>query len=349
MSLTFVYLCWIILCLCHWWPWKFCFVENFPMASEDNKIDLSSMAVADLRRSLEKLCQGSPSPPYNHDFPERFVQQCNLPFLHFSITRIDGLKIFCESKYSGKSCPRFEQKKVIMTLDFLADGHWLWFAPDQPSVSQSSVVSSVCQADEVTGSDSSTSNDSDASQKTLSTPGDISLGSILRAIQDSRDESNIRFDSLEGRMATKDGLDLSEKKMQNIMHDKITNFVTSIQHQLTAVEERLEARIDHLASDHDQLVSNVSMLSDHVDKVTTWSDSSLHTTITDSMGAASSNMTVVPSEAGHDNVPLRTPGDYVPSPVWHLLHSTMVSAQGWVRYTLPTPSHRSPIFIGGFG
>ena len=39
ISLTFVWLCWIIHVLCHWWPWKFCCVENFPMASEGDKID----------------------------------------------------------------------------------------------------------------------------------------------------------------------------------------------------------------------------------------------------------------------------------------------------------------------
>ena len=214
------------------------------MASEDDKIDLSSVAVTDLRKSLETLCQGSTLPPYNYDFPERFVQQRDLHFSHFSTTRIDGLKFFRESEYSGKSCPRFEQKEVTMTLDFVTNGRWLWFVPEQPSVSQSSVVSSVSQADEVTGSGSSASNDSDASEKTLSTSNNISLASIMQAIQDSRNESNARFDSLEGRMATKQDLDLSEKKMQNMMHTKITIFATSIQRQLTAVEERLDARID---------------------------------------------------------------------------------------------------------
>ena len=51
ISLTFVYLCWIIHIVCHWWPWKFCCVENFPMASEDDKIDLSSVAVTDVQNS----------------------------------------------------------------------------------------------------------------------------------------------------------------------------------------------------------------------------------------------------------------------------------------------------------
>ena len=37
--------------VCHWWPWKFCFVQNFQMASEDDKIDLSSVAVTDLQKS----------------------------------------------------------------------------------------------------------------------------------------------------------------------------------------------------------------------------------------------------------------------------------------------------------
>ena len=73
MSLTFVYLYWIIHILCHWWPWKFISiafsVENFPMVSEDDKIDLSSVAVTDLKKS-----------PCNYDFPERFVQQCDLHF-----------------------------------------------------------------------------------------------------------------------------------------------------------------------------------------------------------------------------------------------------------------------------
>ena len=159
-----------------------------------------------------------------------------------------------------------------------------------------------------------------------------------------------RFDSLEGRMATKDDLDLSEKKMQNMMHNKITNFATSIQRQLTAVEERIDARIDNIASDHNQLVSNVSVLSDRVDKVTTGAGGSLHTAITDSTGAAFSSVAAVPSETGNDNAPLRTPGDYAPPPVRHLLHSTMVSAQGRVRYTsetVPTPTHKSPIFSLG--
>ena len=320
------------------------------MASEDDKIDLSSVAVTDLRKSLETLCQGSTLPPYNYDFPERFVQQRDLHFSHFSITRIDGVKFFRESEYSGKSCPRFEQKEVTMTLDFVANGRWLWFAPEQPSVSQSSVVSSVSQAEEVQSNGASATNDSDASQKTLSTPGDISLASILQAMQAMETRIGTRFDSLEGRMATKDDLDLSEKKMQNMMHNKITNFATSIQRQLTAVEERLDARIDNLASDHNQLVSNVSVLSDRVDKVTTGAGGSLHTTITDSTGAAFSSVAVVPSETGNDNAPLRTPGDYAPPPVRHLLHSTMVSAQGRVRYTsetVPTPSHKSPIFSLG--
>ena len=131
------------------------------------------------------------------------------------------------------------------------------------------------------------------------------------------------------------------------MHNKITNFATSVQQKLTAVEERLDARIDNLASDHNQLVSYVSVLSDCVDKVTTGAGGSLHTTITDSTGAAFSSVAVVPSETGNDNAPLRTPGDYAPLPVRHLLHSTMVSAPGRVRYTsetVPTLSHKSPIF-----
>ena len=320
------------------------------MASEDDKIDLSSVAVIDLRKSLEKLCQGSTLLPYNFDFPERFVQQPDLHFSHFSITRIDGLKFFRESEYSGNSWPRFEQKEVTMILALVANGRWLWFVPEQPSVSQSSDVTSVSQADEVKSNGASTTNDSDASQKYLSTPGDISLASILQAMQTMETRIGTRIDSLEGRMATKDDLDLSEKKMQNMMHNKITHFSTSIQRQLTAVEERLDARIDNLASDHNQLVSNVSVLSDRVDKVTTGAGGSLHTTITDSTGAAFGSVAVVPSETGSDNAPLRTPGDYAPPPVWHLLHSTMVSAQGCVRYTsetVPTPSHKSPIFSLG--
>ena len=172
----------------------------------------------------------------------------------------------------------------------------------------------------------------------------------MHAMQDSRNKSNARFDLLEGRMVTKDDLDLSEKKMQNMMHNKITNFATSIQRQLIAIEERLDARIDNLASDHNQLVSNVSVLSDRVDKVTTGAGGFLHTTITDSTGAAFSSVAVVPSETGNDNAPLRTPGDYTPPPVRHLLHSTMVSAQGHVRYTsetVPTPSHKSLFFSLG--
>ena len=215
------------------------------MASGDDKIDLSSVAVTDLRKSLEKLCQGSTLLPYNYDFPERIVQQRDLHFSHFSIPRTDGLKFFRESEYSRKYCPRFEQKEVTMTLDFVANGRWLWFAPEQPSVSQSSAVSSVSKADKVTGSGSSATNDSDTSQKAVSTPGDISLASILQAMQAMETRIGTRFDSLEGRVATKDDLDLSEKKMQNMMHNKITNFATSIQRQLTAVEERLDARIDN--------------------------------------------------------------------------------------------------------
>ena len=333
--------------LCHWWPWKFSRVENFPMASEDDKIDLSSVAVTDLRKSLETLCQGSALPPYNYDFPERFVQQRVLHFAHFSFTRIDGLNFFRESEYSGKSCPRFEKKEVTVTLDFVVNGRWLWFVPGQPSVSQSSDVTSVSQVDEVKSNGASTTNDSDASQKSLSTPGDISLASILQAMQGMETRIGTRFDSVEGRMATKDDLDLSEKKMQNMMHNKITNFATSIQRQLTAIEERLDARIDNLASDHNQLVSNVSVLSNRVDKVTTGAGDSLHTTITDSTGAAFSSVAVVPSETGNDNAPLRTSGDYAPPPVRHLLHSTMVSARARVRYTsetVPTPSHKSPFF-----
>ena len=199
------------------------------MAPNDDKIDLLSVAVTDLRKSLEKLCQGSTFPPYNYGFPEHFVQQRDLHFSHFYITRIDGLKFFRESEYSGKSCPRFEQKEV-------------------------------------------------------------------------------------------------------------TNFATSIQRQLTS----LDARIDNLAFDHNQLVSNVSVLSDGVDKVTTGAGGSLHTTITNSTGAAFSGM------AGNDNAPLRTPGDYAPPPVRHLLHSTIVSAQGRVRYTSETvPPHKLPIFFTG--
>ena len=182
------------------------------MASEDDKIDLSSVAVTDLRKSLETLCEGSTLPPCNYDIPERFVQQRDLPFSYFSITRIDGLKFFSESEYSGKSCPRFEQKDVTMTLDFVANGRWLWFVPEQPSVSQSSDVTSVSQADEVKSNGASTTNDSDASQKSLSTPGDISLASILQAMQAMETRIGTRFDSLKGRMATKDDLDLSEKK-----------------------------------------------------------------------------------------------------------------------------------------
>ena len=149
MSLTFVYLCWIILCPLSLMTLKILLCWSFPMASEDDKIDLSSVAVTDLRKSVENLCQGSTLPPYNYDFPECFVQHRDLHFSHFSITRIDGLKFFCESEYSGKSCPRFEQKEVTMTFDFVATGRWLWFAPEQPSVSESSVVSSVSQADQV--------------------------------------------------------------------------------------------------------------------------------------------------------------------------------------------------------
>ena len=137
-----------------------------------------------------------------------------------------------------------------MTLDFVANGRWLWFVPEQPSVSQSSEVTSVSQVDEVKSTGASTTNDSDASQKSLSTPGDISLASILQAMQAMETRIGTRFDSLEGRMATKDDLDLIEKKMQNMMYNEITNFAISIQRQLTAVEERLDARIDNLASDH---------------------------------------------------------------------------------------------------
>ena len=149
------------------------------MASEVDKIDLSSVAVTDLRKSLETLCQGSTLLPYNYDFPERFGQQRDLHFAHFSITRIDGLRFFRQSEYLGKSCPRFEQKEVTMTLDFVTNGRWLWFVPEQHSVSQSSDVTSVSQADEVKSNGASTTNDSDASQKTVSTPVDISLASIL--------------------------------------------------------------------------------------------------------------------------------------------------------------------------
>ena len=84
-----------------------------------------------------------------------------------------------------------------------------------------------------------------------------------------------------------------------------------------------------------------------VDKVTTGAVGSLHTTITDSTEAAFSSVAVVSSDTGNGNAPLRTPGDYAPPPVRHLMHSTMVSAQGHVMYTsetVPTPSHKSPFF-----
>ena len=55
-------------------------VENFPMVSKDDKIDLLSVVVTDLKKSLKKLFQESTLSPYNYDFPERFVQQC---YLHF--------------------------------------------------------------------------------------------------------------------------------------------------------------------------------------------------------------------------------------------------------------------------
>ena len=55
-------------------------VENFPMLSKDDKIDLLSVVVTDLKKSLKKLFQESTLSPYNYDFPERFVQQC---YLHF--------------------------------------------------------------------------------------------------------------------------------------------------------------------------------------------------------------------------------------------------------------------------
>ena len=51
----FVYLCWVTHVLCHWWPWKFCCVENCLMLSvQDDKIDLSSVAVTELQKCLEK-------------------------------------------------------------------------------------------------------------------------------------------------------------------------------------------------------------------------------------------------------------------------------------------------------
>ena len=45
----FVYFCWVTHVLCHWWPWKFCL-----MLSKDDKIDLSSVAVTELQKCLEK-------------------------------------------------------------------------------------------------------------------------------------------------------------------------------------------------------------------------------------------------------------------------------------------------------
>ena len=151
------------------------------------KIDLSSMAVTDLQKYLKKLCQGAHCLHTVMIFCSALFNNTTCILLHFSTTRIICLKFFRDSEYSGKSYPRFEQKEeVMMTMDFMANGHWLWFASDQPSVSHSSVVSSVSQADEVTGKGSSPSSNSDASQKTLSTPGDVSLALILQAIQDSR-------------------------------------------------------------------------------------------------------------------------------------------------------------------
>ena len=75
ISLTFVWLCWIAHVLCNWWPWKFCCVENFPMASEGDKIDCRQWLSL-----ISKIIWCVRGALCSYDFPERFVWQRDLHF-----------------------------------------------------------------------------------------------------------------------------------------------------------------------------------------------------------------------------------------------------------------------------
>ena len=83
MSLTSVYLCWIIRPVIDDLE-NFALLKIFLWHFEDDEFDLSSVAVTDLQKSLEKFFQGSTLPPYSYDFAERFVQQRDLHFFFFA-------------------------------------------------------------------------------------------------------------------------------------------------------------------------------------------------------------------------------------------------------------------------
>ena len=267
------------------------------MATQPGPVNLSVVTQDELSRSVQKLAVAAPFHRLKSGFVERFLRRRERHFDHFQINVIDPDTIFQARLYNEKPRVTFEQVEIAEVQEYISQGFWAWSG--DPAVSPSggdaeklsdSSAQQVSSAEMVPTSsaglvatalmgDGVATNQAGGDGATgLSKDSQVLMNFLTKLdakfdakFADFDAKINSRFLTLEQKLS--DDLGATEQRIESRLHAKTVSMISDLRSGLTTdsntgfskLEKAIKAtddRVTSLAADHNQLVSNVSKLSD---------------------------------------------------------------------------------------
>ena len=267
------------------------------MATQPGPVNLSVVTQGELSRSVQKLAVAAPFHRLKSGFVERFLGRRERHFDHFQINVIDPDTILQARLYNEKPRVTFEQVEIAEVQEYISQGFWAWSG--DPAVSPSggdaeklsdSSAQQVSSAETVPTSsaglvatalmgDGVATNQAGGDGATgLSKDSQVLMNFLTKLdakfdakFADFDAKINSRFLTLEQKLS--DDLGATEQRIESRLHAKTVSMISDLRSGLTAdsntgfskLEKAIKAtddRVTSLAADHNQLVSNVSKLSD---------------------------------------------------------------------------------------
>ena len=267
------------------------------MATQPGPVNLSVVTQDELSRSVQKLAVATPFHRLKSGFVERFLRRRERHFDHFQINVIDPDTIFQARLYNEKPWVTFEQVEIAEVQEYISQGFWAWSG--DPAVSPSggdaeklsdSSAQQVSSAETVPTSsaglvatalmgDGVATNQAGGDGATGLWKDSQVLMNFLTKLYAKFDAKfadfdakiNSRFLTLEQKLS--DDLGATEQRIESRLHAKTVSMISDLRSGLTTdsntgfskLEKAIKAtddRVTSLAADHNQLVSNVSKLSD---------------------------------------------------------------------------------------
>ena len=267
------------------------------MAAKPAPVNFSVVTQDELSRSVQKLAVAAPFQRLKSGFLERFMSRRERHFDHFQINVIDPDTIFQARLYNEKPRVTFEQVEIAEVQEYISQGFWAWSGDPAMSPSRgdaeklsASSAQQVLSAETVQTSsaglvatalmgDGVATDQAGGNGATGLSKDSQVLMSFLTKLDAKFDSKfadfdariNSRFLTLEQKLS--DDLGVTEQRIKSRLHAKTVSMISDLRSGLTAdsntgfsqLKQSIKAtydRVTSLAADHNQLVSNVSKLSD---------------------------------------------------------------------------------------